>query len=132
MVGCWCNLGAGCVASNLKNGYELIRLWNYPAHRFERTQLQFCGLIMGDHSKAGINTSFNTATVVGVGCNIYGSAMPRPFVASFSMGSAAGFTELPMAQFYATAAHMMERRGVELTEADKRMFEAVRDAADGL
>ncbi|MBJ2183954.1 MAG: glucose-1-phosphate thymidylyltransferase [Muribaculaceae bacterium] len=132
VVGCWCNLGAGCVASNLKNGYELIRLWNYPAHRFERTQLQFCGLIMGDHSKAGINTSFNTATVVGVGCNIYGSAMPRPFVASFSMGSAAGFTELPMAQFYATAAHMMERRGVELTEADKRMFEAVRDAADGL
>lgn len=132
VIGSWCNLGAGCVASNLKNSYELIRVWNYPMHRFERTQLQFCGLIMGDHSKAGINTSFNTATVVGVGCNIYGPGMPRPFVPSFSFGGAAGFTELPMKQFFDTAAHAMSRRNVQLTEADIRLFEAIRDAADGL
>ncbi len=132
VVGAWCNLGAGCVASNLKNSYELIRVWNYAAHRFERTQLQFCGLIMGDHSKAGINTSFNTATVVGVGCNIYGPGMPRPFVPSFSFGGAAGFTQLPMQQFFDTAAHAMSRRHVELTDADRRVFEAIRDAAEGL
>lgn len=67
VIGEWCNLGAGCVASNLKNDYTEIKLWNYPSHRFLRTGLQFCGLIMADHSKAGINTMFNTATVVGVG-----------------------------------------------------------------
>lgn len=132
VVGSWCNLGAGCVASNLKNSYELIRVWNYSAHRFERTQLQFCGLIMGDHSKAGINTSFNTATVVGVGCNIYGPGMPRPFVPSFSFGGAAGFSQLPMQQFFDTAAHAMSRRNVQLTDADRRVFEAIRDAAEGL
>ncbi|MDE6108886.1 MAG: glucose-1-phosphate thymidylyltransferase [Muribaculaceae bacterium] len=132
VVGAWCNLGAGCVASNLKNSYELIRVWNYAAHRFERTQLQFCGLIMGDHSKAGINTSFNTATVVGVGCNIYGPGMPRPFVPSFSFGGAAGFSQLPMQQFFDTAAHAMSRRNVRLSDAERRLFEAIRDAAEGL
>ena len=86
VIGQWCNLGAGCVASNLKNDYTEIKLWNYPAHRFLRTGLQFCGLIMADHSKAGINTMFNTATVVGVGCNIHGSGFPRNFVASFQEG----------------------------------------------
>ncbi|MDE5573505.1 MAG: glucose-1-phosphate thymidylyltransferase, partial [Muribaculaceae bacterium] len=69
VIGEWCNIGAGCVASNLKNDYTEIKLWNYNAHRFIRTGLQFCGLIMGDHSKAGINTMFNTATVLGVGVN---------------------------------------------------------------
>lgn len=132
VVGAWCNLGAGCVASNLKNTYDLIRLWNYPMRRFERTNLQFCGLIMGDHSKAGINTMFNTATVVGVGCNIFGPGLPRTFIASFSMGNASGFTDVPMNEFFDTATRMMARRHVELTEADRRMYLAVRDAADGL
>lgn len=132
VVGAWCNLGAGCVASNLKNTYDLIRLWNYPMRRFERTKLQFCGLIMGDHSKAGINTMFNTATVVGVGCNVFGPGLPRTFIASFSMGNASGFTDVPMNEFFDTAARMMARRHVELTEADRRMYLAVRDAADGL
>ncbi len=132
VIGEWCNLGAGCVASNLKNAYDPIRLWNYPAHRFERTQLQFCGLIMGDHSKAGINTMFNTATVVGVGCNIHGSGMPRPFVASFSDGNAAGFAPVDMNHFFVTAERVMARRHVELTEAHKRVYLAVRDAAEGL
>ena len=132
VVGSWCNLGAGCVASNLKNTYDLIRLWNYPMRRFERTDLQFCGLIMGDHSKAGINTMFNTATVVGVGCNIFGPGLPRTFIASFSMGNASGFTDVPMNEFFETAHRMMARRHVELTEADRRMYLAVRDAADGL
>ncbi len=130
VIGSWCNLGAGCVASNLKNDYTEIKLWNYPTHRFARTGLQFCGLIMGDHSKAGINTMFNTATVVGVGVNIHGSGFPRNFVASFSEGSAAGFSDVSMTKFFDVAARVMARRGIALTEADRRMFYAIRDAAE--
>lgn len=130
VIGSWCNLGAGCTASNLKNDYTEIKLWNYPSHRFVRTGLQFCGLIMGDHSKAGINTMFNTATVVGVGVNIHGTGFPRNFVASFSEGSAAGFSDVSMSKFFDVAARVMSRRGIELTEADRRMFYAIRDAAE--
>lgn len=130
VIGEWCNIGAGAVASNLKNDYTPIRLWNYPTGRFLRTGLQFCGLIMGDHSKAGINTMFNTATVLGVGVNIHGSGFPRNFVASFSEGSTAGFTDVSMTKFFDIASRMMARRGVELTEADKRMFYAIREAAE--
>lgn len=130
VIGSWCNLGAGCVASNLKNDYTEIKLWNYLSHRFVRTGLQFCGLIMGDHSKAGINTMFNTATVVGVGVNIHGTGFPRNFVASFSEGGTAGFSDVSMTKFFDVAARVMARRGIELTEADRRMFYAIRDAAE--
>lgn len=130
VIGEWCNLGAGCVASNLKNDYTEIKLWNYPSHRFLRTGLQFCGLIMADHSKAGINTMFNTATVVGVGVNIHGSGFPRNFIASFSEGGHAGFTDLPMEKFFDTASRMMARRGKSLSEVDHRIFLAVRDIAE--
>ena len=130
VIGEWCNLGAGCVASNLKNDYTPIKLWNYPAHRFLPTGLQFCGLIMGDHSKAGINTMFNTATVVGVGVNIHGSGFPRNFVASFQEWGAAGFSEVSMTKFFAIARRVMARRGRELGEADERMFYAIREAAE--
>lgn len=130
VIGSWCNLGAGCVASNLKNDYTEIKLWNYPSHRFLRTGLQFCGLIMGDHSKAGINTMFNTATVVGVGVNIHGTGFPRNFVASFSEGGTAGFSDVSMTKFFDVAARVMARRGIELTDADRRMFYAIRDAAE--
>lgn len=130
VIGEWCNLGAGCVASNLKNDYTEIKLWNYPSHRFLRTGLQFCGLIMADHSKAGINTMFNTATVVGVGVNIHGSGFPRNFIASFSEGGPSGFTDLPMEKFFDIAKRMMARRGRSLAEADNRIFHAIRELAE--
>lgn len=130
VIGEWCNLGAGCVASNLKNDYTEIKLWNYPSHRFLRTGLQFCGLIMADHSKAGINTMFNTATVVGVGVNIHGSGFPRNFIASFSEGGPSGFTDLPMEKFFDIAKRMMARRGRSLSEADNRIFHATRELAE--
>lgn len=130
VIGSWCNIGAGCVASNLKNDYTEIKLWNYPSHRFLRTGLQFCGLIMGDHSKAGINTMFNTATVVGVGVNIHGSGFPRNFVASFSEGGTAGFSDTSMTKFFDVAARVMARRGITLSDVDRRMFYAIRDAAE--
>lgn len=130
VIGEWCNLGAGCVASNLKNDYTEIKLWNYPSHRFLRTGLQFCGLIMADHSKAGINTMFNTATVVGVGVNIHGSGFPRNFIASFSEGGPSGFTDLPMEKFFDIAKRMMARRGRSLSAADNRIFHAIRELAE--
>lgn len=130
VIGEWCNLGANCVASNLKNDYSEIKLWNYPAHRFLRTGLQFCGLIMGDHTKAGINTMFNTATVVGVGCNIHGSGFPRNFVASFSEGGAAGFSDVSLSKFFDIARRVMARRHVELTDTDIEIFNSIYSIAE--
>lgn len=130
VIGKWCNLGAGSVASNLKNDYTEIKLWNYPAHRFLKTGLQFCGLIMGDHSKAGINTMFNTATVLGVGVNIHGAGFPRNFVPSFSEGSAAGFSDVQLTKFFDIARRVTARRHEELTDADMRMFQAIYDIAE--
>ncbi len=130
VIGEWCNLGAGCTASNLKNDYTEIKLWNYPAHRFLKTGLQFCGLIMGDHSKAGINTMLNTATVLGVGVNVHGSGFPRPFLASFTEGSTTGFTDVSMPKFFDTARKVMARRGIELTEEDVRILTRVREIAE--
>lgn len=130
VIGEWCNLGAGAVASNLKNDYTQIKLWNYPAHRFLKTGLQFCGLIMGDHSKAGINTMFNTATVVGVGCNIHGAGFPRNFIASFSEGGSAGFNDVQLSKFFDIASRVMARRHVELTDIDRHIFESIYDIAE--
>lgn len=125
VIGEWCNIGAGTNASNLKNDYSEIKLWNYPSGRFLKTGLQFCGLIMGDHSKTGINCMFNTATVLGVGVNVYGSGFPRNFVPSFSEGGTAGFTDVSMPKFFQTASKMMERRGKALTDVDKAIFEHI-------
>ena len=126
VIGEWCNLGAGCVASNLKNDYTEIRLWNYRKKSFLHTGLQFCGLIMGDHSKAGINTMFNTATVVGVGCNIHGTGFPRPFIPSFREGApSGGFFPVQMQKFYQIAERVMARRGRTLTEHDRAIFDAI-------
>lgn len=119
VIGEWCNLGAGCTASNLKNTYGTIKLWSMGQGRFVDTGLQFCGLIMGDHSKAGINTMFNTATTIGVGVNFYGAGFPRTFIPSFVQGSTAGMKPIYMDAFFETASKVMARRHVELTEIDK-------------
>lgn len=130
VIGQWCNIGAGATASNLKNDYTPIKLWNYPTRRFERTGLQFCGAIMGDHTKLGINTMLNTATVLGVGVNIHGTGFPRPFLASFSEGSPAGYNDVVMSKFFATVRTMMARRGIELSEVDIRILETIRQMAE--
>ena len=119
VVGEWCNIGAGTNASNLKNDYTEIKLWNYRTHRFLKTGLQFCGLILGDHSKIGINCMLNTATVIGVGVNIHGAGFPRAFVASFLEGGSAGYTDVSVAKFFDIAKRMMARRGITLSDSDK-------------
>lgn len=130
VIGEWCNMGAGTTASNLKNDYSEIKLWNYPSRRFLRTGLQFCGLTMGDHSKSGVNCMFNTATVIGVGVNVYGSGFPRNFVASFSEGGTAGFSDVQLDKFFTIAEKMMARRGKELTETDRTIFRSIYNQAE--
>ena len=130
VIGEWCNIGGGTTASNLKNDYTEIKLWNYPAQRFLKTGLQFCGLIMADHSKTGINCMFNTATVLGVGVNIHGAGFPRNFVASFSEGSTSGFIDVPISKFFGIAQRMMARRNKVLDENDRKIFETIYESAE--
>jgi UDP-N-acetylglucosamine diphosphorylase/glucosamine-1-phosphate N-acetyltransferase len=117
VLGEWCNLGADTNNSNLKNDYSEVKLWNYPSGRFEPTGLQFCGLVMGDHSKAGINTMFNTGTVVGVACNIFGAGFPRNFIPDFSWGGPQGMTEYRLDKALATTERVLARRGRPLDAA---------------
>ena len=125
VLGEWCNMGADSNNSNLKNNYEEVRLWSYETEGFARTGLQFCGLMMGDHSKCGINTMFNTGTVVGVSANIFGAGFPRNFVPSFSWGGASGFTTYLTSKAFQTAKIAMARRQVEFTEEDAKILEHV-------
>lgn len=125
VIGEWCNLGADTNNSNLKNTYEEVKLWNYRSEKFEKTGLTFCGLIMGDHSKCGINTMFNTGTVVGVGANIFGSGFPRNFIPSFAWGGAQGFETFQLTKFYKTAEAMCARRNIQFDETDKAILQHV-------
>ena len=125
VLGEWCNIGADSNNSNLKNNYEEVKLWSYETDNFAKTGLQFCGLMMGDHSKCGINTMFNTGTVVGVSTNIFGSGFPRNFVPSFSWGGNSGFTTYLTKKAFEVAKVVMSRRHVEFTEQDEKILEHV-------
>ena len=125
VLGEWCNLGADTNNSNLKNNYAEVRLWDYNTGRFAKTGLQFCGLMMGDHSKCGINTMFNTGTVVGVSANIFGSGFPRNFIPSFSWGGASGFTEYKTNKVFEVANEVMKRRKISFDDIEKRILENV-------
>ncbi len=125
VLGEWCNIGADSNNSNLKNNYAQVRLWNYGTESFEHTGLQFCGLMMGDHSKTAINTMFNTGTVIGVNCNIYVPGFPRNFVPSFSWGGASGFSVYPTNKAFDTAKVMMARRGVVFDEKEAKILSHV-------
>ena len=125
VIGEWCNLGADTNNSNLKNNYENVKIWNYSINSFKDTQLQFCGLIMGDHSKCGINTMFNTGTVVGVGSNIFGSGFPRNFIPSFSWGGSSGFTIHNLNKFFITAEKVLARRNEVLSDNERQILSQV-------
>ena len=125
VLGEWCNLGADTNNSNLKNNYASVKLWNYQTENFAPTNLQFCGLMMGDHSKCGINTMFNTGTVVGVSANIFGSGFPRNFIPSFSWGGSRGFVPYLTAKAFEVVAVVMERRKITFTDSDKEILEHI-------
>lgn len=125
VLGEWCNLGADTNNSNLKNNYSEVRLWDYETEGFSKTGLQFCGLMMGDHSKCAINTMFNTGTVVGVSANIFGSGFPRNFVPSFSWGGSGGLTSYKTDKAFEVAKVVMSRRNIEFSETDSKILEHV-------
>jgi hypothetical protein len=116
VIGKWCNLGADTNSSNLKSNYSSVRLWNETHSDFIDSGLQFCGVLMGDHTKCGINTMFNTGTVIGGGCNIFGSGFQPKHIPSFSWGGGEEWQLYNFDQFIATAERVMARRGVALTE----------------
>lgn len=127
IIGEWCNLGADTNNSNLKNNYEEVKIWSEAKNTFIKTGLQFCGLIMGDHSKCGINTMFNTGTVVGVSANIFGAGFPRNFIPSFSWGGPQAMMEYKMEKAKATASKVFERRHMTFSDADEKLFQHIYD-----
>ncbi len=125
VIGEWCNIGADTNNSNLKNNYSEVKLWNYKSNRFDKTGLQFCGTIMGDHSKCGINTMLNTGTVIGVSANVYGAGFPRNFIPSFSMGGNHGFQEYRIKAACEVAQLVMSRRGLEFDKIEEDILNHV-------
>ncbi|WP_312769596.1 GlmU family protein [Epilithonimonas sp.] len=125
VIGEWCNLGADTNSSNLKNNYASVKLWNYRKKRFLDTGLQFCGLIMGDHSKTAINTQLNTGTVVGVAANIFKSGFPPNLVDNFSWGGMKGDEKFKLEKSYEVAEKAMERRKIAITEVDKEILKYI-------
>lgn len=127
VIGEWCNFGADTNSSNMKNNYGNVKLWNYRTKAFEDTGLQFAGLIMGDHSKAAINTQFNTGTVVGVASNIFKPGFPPNLVESFSWGGLKDDERFKLDKAYEVAERAMARRKVALTEEDKAILKHIFD-----
>ncbi|MDR0620039.1 MAG: GlmU family protein [Bacteroidales bacterium] len=128
VIGEWCNIGAGTNSSNLKNDYSEVRVWNYAVETFLETGQMFCGLFMGDHSKAAINTSFNTGTVVGICTNVFGAGFPRQFIPSFMWGS----TQVhPFEKAIDTAEKVMARRGKKMDEKEKDILKHVFETTHG-
>ncbi|MCL2512096.1 MAG: glucose-1-phosphate thymidylyltransferase, partial [Bacteroidales bacterium] len=124
VIGEWCNIAAGTITSNLNNTYTTVRLWNYVQERFIQTNQQFLGLIMGDHSKTGINTMFNTGSVVGVFCNVFGGGYQKNFISSFSWGGATS-TAYNLKKAIETARAVYARRSKELTPEDEAMIKTI-------
>lgn len=125
VIGEWCNIGADTNTSNLKNSYEEVKLWNYAEECFVNTGLQFCGTIMGDHSKCGINTMFNTGTVVGVSANIFGSGFQRNFIPSFSWGGTQGFIDYELKKAFKTIEKVYERRNKVFDKTEQAILTEV-------
>ncbi len=127
VLGEWCNIGADTNSSNMKNNYAEVRLWDYSKESFRRTGLQFCGLIMADHAKCGINTMFNTGTVVGVGANIFGAGFPRNFIPDFGWGGPQGLETNTLEKMFETAGKVYERRGLSFDETEKNILKRIFD-----
>ncbi len=125
VIGQWCNIGADTNNSNLKNNYAEVKVWDYAKEGFRRTGMQFCGLIMADHVKCGINTMFNTGTVAGVGANIFGPGFPRNFVPDFAWGGSQGYETHSLAKMFHTAGLVFERRNIPFDQQEKDILNKI-------
>ena len=125
VVGEWCNFGADTNTSNLKNNYQRVRLWNYQTKAYEDTGQQFCGLMMGDHSKCSINTMFNTGTVVGVFANIFGTDFPAKFVPSFTWGGINDYATYQFDKAIEVYERVLQRRNRSLPAEEVALLQHV-------
>ena len=125
VLGEWCNIGADTNVSNLKNTYDIVKLWSYPEQRFVKTGVQFCGLMLGDHSKTGINTMFNTGTVVGVNANIFGDGYQRNYIPSFSWGGPQGYKQFNLNKAFEVAEAVFKRRNKVFDQTEKDILTAI-------
>ena len=125
VIGEWCNIGADTNTSNLKNNYGKVKTYSYATEKLEQTDLQFMGLVMGDHSKCGINTMFNTATVVGVSSNVFGAEFPDKYIPSFTWGTHGDAFDFDKA--LVSANNMMERRGMQLSDDEIAILKHIAD-----
>jgi UDP-N-acetylglucosamine diphosphorylase/glucosamine-1-phosphate N-acetyltransferase len=125
VIGEWCNMGADSNNSNLKNNYTEVKLWDYTTQHFRKTGLQFCGLIMADHAKCGINTMFNTGTVVGVSANVFGAGYPHNYIPDFSWGGANHMELYKLNKVFETIERVYARRDIQLNEIEKQLLQQV-------
>jgi UDP-N-acetylglucosamine diphosphorylase/glucosamine-1-phosphate N-acetyltransferase len=125
VIGEWCNLGADSNTSNLKNTFDHVKLWSHADNSFINTGLQFCGLMMGDHSKCSINMMFNTGTVVDVSANVFGEGFPRNYIPSFAWGGAGGIATYQIEKALETARKAMERRQKILDDTEQGILEHI-------
>lgn len=125
VMGQWCNVGADTNNSNLKNNYAEVKIWDYNLDAFRQTGMLFCGMIMADHAKCGINTMFNTGSVVGVGANVFGAGFPKTFLPDFSWGGAQGFETYRLDKMFETAEQVLKRRNLPFDEVERNILTAV-------
>jgi UDP-N-acetylglucosamine diphosphorylase/glucosamine-1-phosphate N-acetyltransferase len=119
VMGQWCNIGADSNNSNLKNNYGEVKLWDYEQKGYRKTGLQFCGLIMADHVKCGINTMFNTGTIAGVGANVFGGGYPLNFIPDFSWGGTKETEVYKLSKMLETTERVFERKNIEFNQMEK-------------
>jgi len=123
VIGEWCNLGADTNSSNLMNTYGKLKIYSFQTEKSEQTDITFCGVLMGDHTKTGINTMLNTATVIGVSANIFGAGFPAKYIPSFTWGAAESCEKFKQEKAFEVATNMMLRRGIEFTEAEQKIMQ---------
>ena len=121
VLGQWCNLGADTNVSNLKNTYNTIQLWDYQKGDYTSSGLQFCGVLMGDHSKTAINTQINSGTTVGVFANLFSAGFPSKYIPNFAWGASADKYRLDEA--FAIAERVMARRGIAFDQKEQDILQ---------
>ena len=133
VISSWCNLGAMTTSSNLKNNYSDIKIWDEGKKNYSNSGSTFCGLLMGEHSKTAINTAFNTGTVVGAFCNVFGNGTPEKHISSFTWGGVNNSVPHDLEKAIETAKKVMDRRGVELSkEEEERIRELFNSSTFGI
>ena len=124
-IGEWVNLGADTNNSDLKNNYSTVSVYFYPNKKEIDSQNQFVGTFIGDHSKTGINSTINTGTVIGVGCNLFGLGMIKNHIPSFNYGTGSETTEYLLEMFIETAEIVKKRRGLQFSESEKVLYSKI-------